>query len=122
VETDRSTVGGPDPTVGRSDATAGGPDPEVGPEPVGGSPAGSSDDDARVPQRRRAVIVPLVVVAVLVLVVAIGGSILAYRALSPDPGADKSAIIEGSEILETTGGTMPGPRTVAPDPLTVTGS
>lgn len=42
--------------------------------------------DAEPPSRwRPAVIVSLVVVAVLILVVAIGGSIIAYRALSPGP-------------------------------------
>lgn len=105
MERDRSTVGGPDPTFG-------------GPAPAGHSSADSSDE-ARDPQRRRSIIVSLVVVAVLVLVVAIGGSILAYRALSPEPGADKGAIIEGSEILETMGGTAPGPLTVGLDSRTV---
>lgn len=52
-----------------------------------GEPAPDPD-----PQARRLVVVSLVVVAVLVLVVAIGGSILAYRALSPEPGPDAGPV------------------------------
>lgn len=72
----------------------------------GDAPAGSTPPD---PRRRRDIIISLVVVAVLVLVVAIGGSILAYRALSPEPGAAEGAITEESTILETAGGTIHDP-------------
>lgn len=85
---------------------------------------GDAVPDPDDPQRKRLIIVSLVVVAVLVLVVAIGGSILAYRALSPRPGPDgefaivtleinngspEGVIIEGDENLETAGGTMHEP-------------
>ncbi|MDN5686167.1 MAG: DUF4352 domain-containing protein [Brachybacterium sp.] len=56
--------------------------------------------DAEQPSRSRpAMIISLVVVAVLVLVVAIGGSIIAYRALSPDPSdaASPAATAEADE-------------------------
>ncbi|GAA1485732.1 DUF4352 domain-containing protein [Brachybacterium fresconis] len=56
--------------------------------------------DAEQPSRRRpAVIISLVVVAVLVLVVAIGGSIIVYRALSPGPSdaASPAATAEEDE-------------------------
>ncbi|GAA1490354.1 DUF4352 domain-containing protein [Brachybacterium sacelli] len=60
------------------------------------APKTEADPDSR---RPRVLIASLAVVAALILVVAIGGSILAYRALSPDPseGAAPEATADGGD-------------------------